>query len=96
MRSKPSRRPDQTPSAVDAVVGATSPPTAQQTPGAPSEQRSIARTITGAPLKGAGRDEAPEKPEDETPAAQEVSEGEAEVEMEVEMEVELTPEGVEE
>ena len=35
-------------------------------------------------------------PEDETPAAQEVSEGEAEVEMEVEMEVELTPEGVEE
>ena len=48
----------QTPSATGAVVGATSPLTAQQTPGAPSVQRTTPRKCTGAPSRDAGWDEA--------------------------------------
>ena len=57
-RSRPTRRPDQAPSATDAVVGATFLYTVQQTPGVPSVQRTTPRKITGAPSRCAGRDEA--------------------------------------
>ena len=58
MKDHNNRPQEQTPSATGLVVGATSPQTAQQIPGVPFAQRNTPRKTTGAPLRGAGRDEA--------------------------------------